>query len=97
DVEAVIDDLLAKSAGGDPMLAGTVDGNRIGALGHSLGGRTSTRVLKVDPRVKAVLALAPARSGTLAGDFGSIDRPLMVLIGDADSLYSGDANNFRTI
>jgi predicted dienelactone hydrolase len=97
DVEAVIEDILQRSTEGDPILGRMVDPERIGMLGHSLGGWTSIRMLSVDARIRAVLALAPARPGALTSDIMRVARPLMVLIGDQDSLYDRDANMFRAI
>jgi alpha-beta hydrolase superfamily lysophospholipase len=40
DVTFVIDELLALSAGDDPVLGGRIDPERVGVSGHSLGGAT---------------------------------------------------------
>jgi predicted dienelactone hydrolase len=70
DVEATITDVLARSAATaevpGPDLRGAVDPARVGVLGFSFGGLTAlatpTGLLKApgDPRVRAVVALAPA-------------------------------------
>lgn len=99
DVKAVIDDVLQKSSAGDPILAHTVDPQRIGMLGHSLGGWTAIHMLSEEPRIRAVLALAPARTGMLYADIMSVARPVMILVGDMDGygLYDADAALFRAI
>ena len=45
---------------GDAELA--VDGSRVGLVGHSLGGWTALATPDVEPRIGAVVALAPAGS-----------------------------------
>jgi predicted dienelactone hydrolase len=59
DLEDLIDALLA-----DPAFAGVIDGNAIGAAGHSLGGYAVLGLGGAwptwkDPRLKAVLVLSP--------------------------------------
>jgi len=58
----------------------SVDPNRIGIEGHSMGGFTVSRVRVVDNRVKAVIALSDATP--LAGLFKQV--PLMIITGDFD-------------
>jgi len=44
-------------------LAGRVDGSRIAAAGHSLGGKISFYAAAVDPRVSVVMTVDPSNSG----------------------------------
>jgi predicted dienelactone hydrolase len=41
DVVAAVDEVLARAAGGDPLLAGAVDDERYAMIGHSFGGWTA--------------------------------------------------------
>lgn len=64
DVSFVIDELIAASRDpGDPLF-GRVDGERIGVMGHSLGGATVVAATRLacctDPRIDAVVGVAPA-------------------------------------
>jgi predicted dienelactone hydrolase len=69
-----------------------LDGMQVGVVGHSFGGWTALATPELEPRVRAVAALAPAgasrpRPGILpAGlSFGwSRDVPTLVLAGDED-------------
>jgi hypothetical protein len=60
DVSAVLDWALAA----DGPLAGVVDASRVGATGHSLGGKVATMTAHRDARVTALLALDPVNGGS---------------------------------
>jgi pimeloyl-ACP methyl ester carboxylesterase len=59
------DDLIAVIdwATGDAPFAGSVDASRIGATGHSLGGKLATMVAAQDERVGALLGIDPVDGG----------------------------------
>lgn len=59
DIVFALDQVLALSGNGDPVLQGLVDAQRIGVLGKSLGGTTALRVVLNDSRFRAVVAMAP--------------------------------------
>jgi predicted dienelactone hydrolase len=61
---------------------------RLGISGHSFGGFTTLRVAATDRRFKAALALAPA----VPADQDPIPIPLMVLVGEVDSLTPVDTD-----
>ena len=71
DVSFLIDRLLARSADAGDVLAATIDEERIGVLGVSLGGLTATLAgfhpTLGDPRIDAVLSIA--------GPMGARDNP----------------------
>jgi pimeloyl-ACP methyl ester carboxylesterase len=48
--------------GGGP-LAGYVDGSRVAAAGHSLGGKISFYAASIDPRISVVMTVDPSNSG----------------------------------
>lgn len=91
DISFVIDEMLAANAtAGDP-LHGRIDGERIGVVGHSLGGATAVALTRLacctDTRVDAVVGVAAATF--LLPVFGDepVDphgAPMLSLTGDAD-------------
>jgi predicted dienelactone hydrolase len=58
DVKFLLDQLLHGELGVEV----TIDGDRVGIVGHSFGGWTALAVPESDMRVRAVVALAPAGS-----------------------------------
>jgi predicted dienelactone hydrolase len=78
DLERVLAWLLE-----DSDLRDTIDGTRVGAAGHSLGGYTVLGIAGAwdswrDPRIKAVLALAPyVKPYEARGRLASITAPVM--------------------
>lgn len=56
DAAFVVEQLIA---GADPWLAGCIDGDRVGACGHSYGGWTSLALNSVSQRSRATFAMAP--------------------------------------
>lgn len=94
DVSAVIDGLLTPADDAAKRLAAAVDADRIGVSGHSFGGYTALAMAsghtgpggttKPDPRVKAVVAMAPA-SGLLSDpELAAIKVPTMLIVGTND-------------
>lgn len=73
NVRTVVDWALGAESG----LASSIDATKIGAAGHSLGGKVSLLAASADPRFKAVVgwdpvdanspSVAPERMGTIAG------------------------------
>jgi predicted dienelactone hydrolase len=96
DVSFLIDQLLARGERPDHALAGMPDPDRVGALGLSLGGLTTTLVTfhpqLRDPRIKAAIAIAGPTSVLTADFFGSADIPFLMLAGDIDALVPHRAN-----
>jgi dienelactone hydrolase len=83
DVRAVLDRVLA-----DP----SADASRVGAVGHSFGGWTVLAAVDVEPRIGAVVALAPAgasnpKPGMLRASLAFAwerDVPTLFLVADGD-------------
>lgn len=83
DASAVITAVLSlDTTAGDP-LAGRLDPNRIGAMGHSAGGYTTMGLLASfrDHRVRAAVVLAGA---SLGGSYKDPAVPVLFVHGDAD-------------
>jgi len=92
DVSFVIDSVLAD----DGVLAGLADPDRIAASGLSLGGLTTLAVglhpAVADPRLDALIAMAPATC--ILGDdiFDAPNLPLLVMHGDGDTILPFEDN-----
>jgi predicted dienelactone hydrolase len=82
DIMFVIDALLQLNAEPTSFLHDAIDPSRIGVAGHSLGGQTALRVAADDPRLIAVLALAPAVNPSPV----QLAIPVMVQGGALDSV-----------
>lgn len=59
DCAFLIDQMTRMARGGDSRFNGRVDMERIGVAGHSFGGLTSAAMIDVDPRVDAIIPMAP--------------------------------------
>jgi dienelactone hydrolase len=89
DLSFVLDALLAGTGPAAP-LAGVLDGERVAFAGMSLGGTT---VLLAgldapfrDPRVDAVIAVAPGACIVPAATFDGDEPPVLYVHGDADAM-----------
>ena len=92
DVSFVIDRMTTPSASGAGV---SVEASRVAVAGHSFGGWTALVTTARDPRVSAVLALAPAGGPTrlpsdalgAAMDFAwGRDVPTLFLVADLDTI-----------
>ena len=87
DVQATITGMLAANADPADPLAGRVDGEHIGAVGHSAGAYgVFTAVagfddIPADPRIDAVVAMAPV----VPPEVKDVDVPTMVISGTLDT------------
>ena len=90
DVRFVLDELLARGATPTELLGGLPDPERVGLAGTSLGGFTTLLAAydpdELDPRVRAVVAMAAVSCFVPARSFDQPGPPLLVLHGDADAL-----------
>lgn len=94
DVTFVIDQLLAKSDDAADPLSGAIDPERIGVAGHSFGGFTAFATITgfaaderrspPDPRVDAIVAMAPATQPFSNAQLGAVDVPTMIVVGTDD-------------
>src|SRR5439155_6635723 len=83
DMRFVLDQILAEDDRVGSPFHRTLARRRIGMSGHSFGGLDTLRVATSDPRVRAALALAPARPD-LSG--GRIKIPTMIEGAELDTL-----------
>jgi predicted dienelactone hydrolase len=86
DVRAILDDLPALAARDGSPVRDALALDRIGVMGHSLGGATALLVAARDERIRAVVGLAPAVFGEVAGASATLDMPVLIVNGDADAL-----------
>jgi len=82
--------MAASTAGAKPLAFGTLDGVRIGVMGHSFGGFTTMAMasgfqdVPPDPRVRALVPMSPAVGSLSDEQLASIERPEIVIGGTAD-------------
>jgi predicted dienelactone hydrolase len=71
----------------DPLLAGHMDLDRVGILGHSFGGATAAEAVRVDPRFKAAINMDGTPFRMTAK--GSTDRPVLWMTSDYSTVSDG--------
>ena len=95
DVSFIIDQLIELSDGTDGEFSGTIDAERIGAAGHSLGAFTTAGLAYneccIDESVDAAALLAGLAVPYGQNQYTWPDTPLLLIHGDADGVigYSG--------
>jgi len=96
DVSFLIDTLLARSQQEGDTLSGLIDSGRIGVMGVSLGGFTSTLLAfhpsMGDPRVDAAISIAGPSSLFTERYFASRSVPFMMIGGTYDVLVPYQTN-----
>ena len=90
DMSFLIDQMLARSKQVDNLLYGRVDGDRIAALGLSLGGLTTELAAfdpqRKDPRIRAAISMAGPSQFLTPEFFGGNGIPFMYIAGTADAI-----------
>jgi predicted dienelactone hydrolase len=93
DAKFVIDQVLAASES-DGFLRGLVDGERIGAIGHSFGAMTTYGLVYgvacKDPRIKTAIVVSGVVAACDGKYFTGIDTPLLAIHGDHDEALPYD-------
>ncbi len=96
DLSFLIDTYVAANADSASFLFGRIDTDKIGALGHSLGGAT---VLVAtyhgtirDPRIDATIALSPLACVFLDDFFDASNVPLLIEHGTVDMITQYTSN-----
>lgn len=90
DMSFLIDQMLARTKQADNLLYGRVDGDRIAALGLSLGGLTTELVAfdprRKDPRIRAAISMAGPSQFLTPEFFDGNSIPFMYIAGTADAI-----------
>lgn len=76
-----IDYIIGESKDSDSVFYGKVDVAKIGAAGHSQGGRSSVNAAQKDSRIKCIVSIAGASS---AEEANGLNAPSLFLTGTAD-------------
>jgi predicted dienelactone hydrolase len=92
DVRFVLDELLKRSRARTGPLAGRITPDRIGVLGHSLGGATAAAAMLGDLRIRAGLDLDGTVFGAVVAK--GLRRPFMLIVGDHGGLTPDQAQFF---
>ena len=95
DVRFVIDRVLAWEPGERPF-AGEIDRERIGAVGLSLGGLTTTLATfhprLRDPRIAAAVSIAGPAAMFSPAFFATADVPFLMIAGTGDAMIAYESN-----
>lgn len=78
-----IDYILGKNSDSNSVFYGKVDSAKIGATGHSQGGRSSVNAAQKDSRIKCIVSIAGASSKEEAK---GLKAPALFLTGTADKV-----------
>jgi len=96
DVSFIIDSLLAWSNTAENRFAGCVDSERIGAVGLSMGGMTTTLLAfhpqYRDARIRAAISIAGPVGIFGQQFFGAPSPPFMMIAGDIDAMVDYPEN-----
>jgi len=77
----------------EQRFTGFMDLDRIGMLGHSFGGATSTQMLLSDDRIKAALNMDGVLYGKLRVPEGGFNKPFLMMSADQSRNYEGQTND----
>lgn len=89
---ASIDYLISQNQENGSLLEGIVDEERIGVMGHSMGAMASLAAAAKDPRIKAVVSLAPgyfdflSLTETYLEAAKLITAPTQIIMGSEDTI-----------
>ena len=76
-----IDYIIGKNSDSNSVFYGKVDSSKVGATGHSQGGRSSVNAAQKDARIKCIVSIAGASS---ADEANGLKAPALFLTGTSD-------------
>lgn len=76
-----IDYIIGQGGNSSSVFYGKVDSSRVGATGHSQGGRSSVNAAQADSRIKCIVSIAGASS---AEEANGLKTPSLFLTGTSD-------------
>ena len=89
DMVSTLDWLAAQSGASGSVWAGAIDGDRRGMMGHSMGAGCSMLAAASDPRVRAMVPMAPAETNPSSTQAcASIRAAVRILVGSQDSIVA---------
>lgn len=89
---AALKDVIRRSQSPDSPFYGLVDPNRLGAMGHSMGGGASLELARDNPTLlKAIVPMAPYLIGSK--DFHTLNVPTMILACKGDIIATANAQS----
>lgn len=89
DISFIIDYMLAQNEDPQSVFYGTIDPERIGSIGHSLGGYAAFANAVTENRITALVGLAPA-SGLEAAEISTINIPSMTMWATQDYMVPAE-------
>ncbi|MCP5060185.1 MAG: hypothetical protein GY937_26085 [bacterium] len=101
DISFVIGHLIKRSRTAGDTFEGRVRGHRVGVAGHSFGGYTALAMasgvpdVPPDPRVTAIMPIAPASGILTDAELQSIQSPTLLLSGTFDTTTPIDQETIR--
>ena len=78
---AELDYILAQGQTAGSVFCGKVDASRIGAIGHSQGGRSTVNAAAADPRIRCAVSIA---GSPLSSESKKLSAPTLFLTATAD-------------
>ena len=103
DVAFTIDEMAAANLNGASSFFGHIDANNVGVAGHSYGGMTALFMaaghggLLADPRVKAIMPVAPSSASLTDAELQGITIPTLLMVGTLDGLRPETARSYGLI
>jgi predicted dienelactone hydrolase len=90
DLIFVLDQAASLNQEEGSPLHGLLDRERAGVAGHSFGGMTAVLTAAREPRIRAVVAMAPAAFPAVTAAAATVAAPTLIITGDQDDVTPTD-------